>query len=266
MSRRQLVGAGAVVSGLALALVVQVAAPVGVPLYDGVLVPDAYRYLQPTGDQLGDPPSAVRTVDITGGASPAFIFATTENVPQAQLVVQMDAFQLSPGASKITVSITPVAPAVQPAEGSIAGNVYRFAINDQSGTPLAIKPCTSCRTMVLRAPPDVTEGSMAVLRNGAWSVITSFHAGIASMYQADLGGAGDYAVLASAGSTPGDGGGIDLLLFGALALALFFAAVAGLFWYRRRPPPVPVARLGGRPDRVPSKRRSRKPPSGRSDQ
>jgi hypothetical protein len=86
------------------------------------------------------------------------------------------------------------------------------------------------------------------------------------MYQADLGGAGDYAVLASAGSTPGDGGGIDLLLFGALALALFFAAVAGLFWYRRRPPPVPVARLGGRPDRVPSKRRSRKPPSGRSDQ
>jgi hypothetical protein len=266
VSHRRLRGIGALVSGLILAFLVQLAVPVGVPLYDGVLVPDAYRYLQPTGDQLGDPPSAVKTVDVAGGTSPAFIVATAENVPQAQLVVQMGAFQLPPGASQITVSITPVAPPAQPAEGSIAGNVYRFAINDQSGTPLAIKQCDNCRTMVLRAPPEVSDGSIGVYRSGAWSSVTTFHAGIASMYQADLGGAGDYAVIAGPGATPGGSGGADLLLFGALALALFFAAVAGLFWYRRRPPPVPVARLGGRGDRVPSKRGSRKRPRGRSDQ
>jgi len=266
VSKGRLAGIAAVVTGLALAFLVQVSVPVGVPLYDGVLVPDAYRYLQPTGNQLGNPPSAVKTVDIAGGTSPAFIIATTENVPQAQLVVQIDAFQVSTRASQVTASITAVPPAAQPAEGSIAGNVYRFAINDQSGTPLPVKQCVNCRTMVLRAPPEATEGSIGVLRNGTWSIITTFHAGIASMYQADLGGSGDYAVITGGGAPPEDGGGVDLLLFGALALALFFAAVAGLFWYRRRPPPVPVARLGGRPERVPSKRRSSKRSGGRSDE
>ena len=60
-------------------------------------------------------------------------------------------------------------------------------------------------------------------------------------------------------------GGLDPLLFGGIALAAFFAVVAGLFWYRRRPPPVPVVRLGPGRGRMPSKRRGpRRPPSGRS--
>jgi hypothetical protein len=87
------------------------------------------------------------------------------------------------------------------------------------------------------------------------------------MFQANAPAMGDYAVIV--GTLPGGGGGgdsgADLLLFAGIALALFFAAVVGLFWYRRRPAPVPVARLGPGRGRVPSKRKGpRRPPSGRS--
>ena len=93
-----------------------------------------------------------------------------------------------------------------------------------------------------------------------------FHAGIAGMFQANAPAMGDYAIIVAAGPVSGGGdGGLDLLLFAGIALALFFAAVAGLFWYRRRPAPVPVARLGPGRGRVPSKRKApRRPPSGRS--
>jgi hypothetical protein len=83
------------------------------------------------------------------------------------------------------------------------------------------------------------------------------------MYQSNLEGLGDFAVVTNATSGPGDG--LDPLLFGGIALAAFFAVVAGLFWYRRRPPPVPVVRLGPGRGRTPSKRRGpRRPPTGRS--
>lgn len=262
MSRDRLVGAAALVGGLALAFVVQVAAPVGVPLYDGVMIPDAYRYLHPPAGQAGNPTSATKTVEFVGGASPGFNVATAENPPQAQVNFADSAFTVPAGASRLTVTIVPVDPVAAPTEGTIAGNVYRFVFTDENGAAVSPAQCDNCRTMVIRAPPEATEGGIGVFRNGAWSIVTSLHAGIASMYQADLAIAGDYAVIANA-APPSDGGGVDLLLFGAIALALFFAAVAGLFWYRRRPPPVPVARLGPRRDRVPSKRRSKNPPSGR---
>jgi hypothetical protein len=157
---------------------------------------------------------------------------------------------------------------VQPAAGTIAGNVYRFAVTTAGGEALAPKSCDTCRTLVIRAPDDVTEGTIAHLENGAWVDVSTFHAGLAAMFQANAPATGDYAVIA--GTAPGNGGdggngGVDLLLFSGIALALFFAAVAGLFWYRRRPAPVPVARLGPGRGRIPSKRKApRRPPSGRS--
>lgn len=253
-----------VLAGLGLALAVQVHAPVGVPLYDGVLVPDAYRYLHPVGDQAGDPTTFTSSKDVSGGISPFFAAATTENPPQAQINAMQDAFELPPGTSTITYSVTPVDATVQPAEGTIAGNVYRFAVTTADGQTLAPKSCDTCRTLVLRAPDDVTEGTIAHLEGGAWVNVATLHAGLAAMFQANAPGPGDYAVIA--GTAPSGGtGGVDLLLFSGVALALFFAAVAGLFWYRRRPAPVPVARLGPGRGRIPSKRKApRRPPSGRS--
>jgi len=255
--------------GLGLALAVQVHAPVGAPLYDGVVIAEPYRYLHPTGaDQPDDPTPADSTEPVSGGVSPVFAIATDEQPPQAQLVAQEDAFQLPSGTTELDISIKPVDPQAPPTSGSIAGNVYRVAITNQDGAPVTPKPCDACRSLVLRAPDDVTDGTVAHFENGAWVGVATFHAGTVAMFQANTGALGDFAVIVGASSGgPGGGpaGGIDPLVFGGIALALFVAVVAGLFWYRRRPPPVPVARLGPGRGRIPSKRKApRRPPSGRS--
>jgi hypothetical protein len=270
MSRGRALGWLSIVVGLGLALAVQLHAPVGVPLYDGVVVAEPYRYLHPTGDQPDDPTSASSTEHVAGGKSPIFAIATDEQPPQAQLVSQDDAFQVAPGTTELKISITPVDPAVQPTSGSIAGNVYRFAVTDQSGNPLVAKPCDTCRSLVLRAPEDVTDGAIGHLVNGAWVAVATFHAGTVAMFQANADTLGDFAVLVGGAPPDGNGGGssglgLDPLVFGGVALGLFFVAVAVLFWYRRRPPPVPVVRLGPGRGRIPSKRKApRRPPSGRS--
>lgn len=266
MSRERALGWLTVFAGLGLALVVQGIAPVGVPLYDGVIVPEPYRYLHPVGDQPGDPTSADTTKDVHGNQTPVFAVATDEQPPQAQMVAKEDAFQLPPGAAALHVTITPVDPTVQPTQGAIAGNVYRFAVTTTDGQALQPKSCDSCRTMVLRGPDDLLEGTIAHLEGGAWVDVATLHAGLAAMFQTNANAMGDYAILAATGgSGNGGNGGADLLLFSGVALALFFVAVGGLFWYRRRPAPVPMANLGPGRGRIPSKRKGpRRPPNGRS--
>ena len=264
MSRERILGWLAVAGGLALALLVQTRVPVGVPLYDGVVVVEPYRYLHPTGDQAGDPTSSTSTEPVKGSASPLFAAGTSESPPQAQLIAQEDAFQVTSGTTQLQISITPVDATVQPTEGAIAGNVYRIAVTDQDGRPVIPKSCGTCRSLVLRAPDTVTSGTVAHLEGDAWVDVATFHAGTVAMYQANAAALGDYAVISGV-NPPGAEGGLDPLLFGGIALALFFVIVVGLFWYRRRPPPVPVAQLGPSRGRIPSKRRApRRPPGGRS--
>jgi hypothetical protein len=266
-SRDRTLGWLAVAVGLGLALAVQLRAPVGVPLYDGVVVAEPYRYLHPSGDQPDDPTSASSTEDVSGSQSPVFAIATDEQPPQAQLIAQSDALQLPPGTTQLQISIKPIDPQAQPTAGAIAGNVYRFAVTTQGGAPVTVKSCEACLSLVLRTPPEVVDGTVAHFENGAWAAVNTFHAGTVAMFQANAASLGDYAVITGSGGGAGGGsGGADVLLFGAVgALALFVVAVAGLFWYRRRPPPVPIARLGTGRGRIPSKRKApRRPPSGRS--
>ena len=251
-----------VLAGATLALGLQIVAPVGVPLYDGVVVAEPYRYLHPTGDQAGAPTSAADDEQVSGNQSPFFAAATEESPPQAQLVAMEGAFQLNAGTQRLKVSITPVDPAAPPTNGTIAGNVYRIAVTDETGQSLVPKTCEACRTFVVRAPEGVTDGKIQHFADGVWSeVITADYA--VGLYQSNLDALGDFAVVTNAPS--GAAGGLDPLLFGGIALAAFFAVVAGLFWYRRRPPPIPVVRLGPGRGRTPSKRRGpRRPPTGRS--
>jgi hypothetical protein len=272
----------AIAAGLALALGAQLAAPVGVPLYDGVPVQEPYRFLAPVGDQLGDPTSFSSTEDVVGGAAPVLIAATLEAPPQAQLVAQRDAFQVPSGVTAIKVAITPVEPPAPPPEGArIAGNVYRFSITDQSDRPLAAKPCEACRTIVLRAPEGTGDGTVMRFEGGRWEGLRTAHAGTVAMYQSNITLAGDYAVVAGPGvaGPPGVGGGaidLTLLLLGG-GIALVFAAFIGLMFLRSRPPrlTLELPRRGSAgeadrrslPGRVPSKRKgSKRPPSGRSDE
>lgn len=97
----------AVLAGGLLTLAVQVAAPVGVPLFDGVVVQEPYRFLHPTGDQAGSPGSFSESTDIED-VVPFIAAKTTENPPEAQLIALDDAFELTAGATSLEVSIAPI--------------------------------------------------------------------------------------------------------------------------------------------------------------
>lgn len=261
MRRASALGWLAIVGGLALAAAAQVREPVPVPLYDGVPVVEPYRFLAPGPGQVGDPTSFSSAPAVSGDQSPVLVAATTESPPQAQLVALADAFALTEGATGLRVSITPVETDATPSKGTIVGNVYRFEVTDQDGKPLAGKRCEGCRTLVLRAPEGTTDAEVHLLLGGSWTGLQTSHA--AGLYRASPDALGDFALVTSSAG-PG-GGRFDPLIIAVLALAVLLVAVAGLFWYRRRTPTMPVAEL--RPTRrLPSKRRgSGKTPRGRSD-
>ncbi len=254
MTRDRRLGWLAVVAGGALALAVQVAAPVGVPLYDGVVVQEPYRYLHPTSDQAGSPASFENTVEVTGDESPTIVAATLEQPAQAQVIGQEGAFVLTPGATSLLVSISPIEPPAQPDGGRIAGNVYRFSVTDQSGTPLAITPCDGCISLVMRAPDDVGVASIQRFADGAWQEVDTLHAGMVALYQTNPKALGDYAVI-TLDEAPA---GIDPRVIAGGAIALVVLAGAVLLLLRVRPAPKEPPGGGGRSARPPCR------PSGRS--
>jgi hypothetical protein len=266
--RRRRLGALVVLGGGAFALVLQVLAPVGVPLYDGVQVVEPYRFLHPGSGQAGDPTSFTATLEVTEGVSPTVAARTGEQPPQAQMIGQQGAFELTPGATAVVASITAVEPPAQPASGPILGNAYRFSVTDQSGDALAIKACSGCVSLVLRAPDGTVGGTLAHFEGGSWVPVETRHAGTVGLYQANPTVTGIYAIVSTGQSA---GGGPDVVLLLAIAgVALIFVAFVTLLYLRARPQRLPVAefRRGEAPRppaRTPSKKkRSRRPPRGRS--
>lgn len=266
MTSRRL-GVLLILGGSALALAIQVASPVFVPLYDGVQIAEPYRYLHPTGDQVGDPTSASITEPVAEGVSPVVVAPTTEIPPQAQLIAQRDAFVLTAGATSIVATITPIEPPAPPPTGPILGNAYRFLVTDQSGTELRIRTCDGCASIALRAPDGGPPATVMRFDDGAWVPVLTRHGGAVALYQTNPVATGIYAVVATGESA----GGIDIVvLLAGGGIALILGAFVALLYLRARPAPLPAARFpraGSAPPttRVPSKRRgSKRPPSGRS--
>jgi hypothetical protein len=257
-----------VLAGASLALVVQVVAPVGVPLFDGVAVQEPYRFLHPTANQADSPASYAAAPAVDGGVSPEFVAATGESPPQAQLIAQRGAFAVPAGTTALDVSISPIEPPPAPAGWSIAGNVYRISVTDQARSPLAIKSCEGCISLTLRAPDGVEAATVKRFANGAWTDVQTLHAGTLAMYQANPTALGDYAVITVPDSGPDPLAIVGGTVIAAVLLIALFVylrmrrarAQAALVDRRRRPGTSQI------PSRVPSKRRApRRPPSGRSD-
>ncbi len=269
----RLIGWLAVLAGTVLAFGLQVANPVGVPLYDGVAVQEPYRFLHPTGDQPGSPTSFSATVPVAGSESPQVTAATHESPTQAQLVALPGAFSMAPGATSLSVSVTPVEAPVLAAGGQIAGNVYRFTIVDQNGAPVTVRPCEGCLTLVLRAPEDMT-GPARLQRyaNGAWTDVQTVHAEMVGLYYTNPTALGDFAVVtggeagptggpnASPGAASGGSPALDGVVVAAGAAVILVLLFVAALVLRRRPVPVPEP---PRSRAVPSKRRRPpKPPVG----
>lgn len=211
----------------------------------------------------------------TSVSTPLVVAATTEVPTQAQLVVQPDGLTLTPGATALEVSITPVEPPAAAPDGQIAGNVYRFTVTDQAGAPLAIKPCQGCASLVLRAPEDMQgEARLQRYADGAWADVETIHAGVFGMYATNPTALGDYAIVIRTGpGTVTDPEALDTRLValavgvGGVLVILIMAAVAALIVRRRRMEErqLPLSR-DARSRAVPSKRkRPNRPPPGSPD-
>jgi hypothetical protein len=265
-----------VLGGSALTLAIQVAAPVVVPLYDGVVIAEPYRYLHPSGDQLGDPTSSSETKTVAEGVSPVVVAFTAEIPPQAQLNAQRDAFVLTADATSIVATIEPIDPPAQPTTGPILGNAYRFSVTDQAGTELRIRACDGCVSIALRAPDGGPPATLMRFVDGAWQPVLTRHGGTVALFQTNPVATGIYAVVATGEAGGGSGGVLPglfndpLLLLAAGGIALIFIAFVALLYLRARPSRVTAAEFpragSAKPTgRLPSKRRgSKRPPSGRS--
>lgn len=248
--------------GAVLALVAQLAIPVAVPLYDGVTIQEPYRYLSPAAGQTGDPTSYSTEKPIANATTPAFVAATKENPPQAQLIALPGAFVATASGTTLKVSIEAVPPSAQPTTGSIAGNVYRFAVTDQSGAALSIAPAAGNRpTLTLRGPDGVTEGSIARLTPTGWQVLDTQHGGALAIFSTNPTELGDFAVIVG-----GSGAGLNLPLLAAaiLAIAVPIALVVFLIVRRQRSHRTErlIAEAARNRNRIPSKRPGPRPPKG----
>ncbi len=246
------------VAGAGLALAAQVAAPVGVPLYDGVVVQEPYRYLEHGAGQDGAPTSISLHTEAAGqdGLSKPFVAATQEYPPQAQLIAAAGAFVTVAGA-ELLVNIEPVRPRSQSAGSRIAGNVYRIAITDAAGSAVAIDP-QHPPTLSLRAPADVTTATLARATADGWQALPTVHGGLFGLFASEVTELGEFALI-----TADPGLGLLPVVVG-LGAGLALAAVLGFLVFRRRRSMASPAETSRRPG-VPARRSGRRgrPPGRR---
>jgi hypothetical protein len=171
------------------------------PLYDGIVIEDPYRYLEPPTGKPGDPTSVSDTLALDQGVSPQLYSGTLETPPQAQMIADRDAFQLPSGTTSIKSSIAAIKPPAPIAEGRISGNVYRFAVVNQAGTDLSLLPGTTI-TIVLRAPNNVANGTIIHFDGTSWQKVPTDNGGLIDMYATNATELGDYAVLVTGAQTP----------------------------------------------------------------
>jgi hypothetical protein len=194
--RQRAAGAFAIAVGLAIVLGARVAPGLGgPPLYDGVVPVGPYLWLDPGPGQQGGAQGAKATVAVIGGKNDVVALATGESLPQAQMLAVPGDLVLPPGATSIAVSITPVAPAGQPADGVLASNVYRFELADQAGA--AVKPKASGKVSVVLRSADASLQTGVVERfdGSVWTALTTAPPGVGGVYLAVVKAFGDYAVV-----------------------------------------------------------------------
>jgi hypothetical protein len=204
--------AAVLVAGLGLTWLAQAISPAPTaPLFDGVFIEDPYRFVDPPAGADGDPYPAEFTEQVADGAVPLLAVATAELPPQAQIIAQADAFDISSDVSSVTVSIVPSAPS----DPDLVGNVYTVSVTDQAGSALTIRP-DALVTLVLRAPEPDLPAQVARFDGTRWVPLPTEHGGLATLFAANIDQPGDFAVLVSgpipstspaASAAPSGGGG-----------------------------------------------------------
>jgi hypothetical protein len=206
----------------------------GPPLYDGICQPPHYLAL---GASPG-PGSASMTYSGDYLAHNTLVLFTSESTPQAQIIVAAGSFTLPPG-STATLTITAVAPPPsKPADGTLAGNVYRFAAQDQAGRPVNVIPGHPA-TIDLEAPsasgPQLT---LERFDDPRWTPLKTFQSGCGSSYDAASQSLGLFALVAPGGSASnpsgGSGGGAPVVVIVVAVAIVVLALIVGATRQARR--------------------------------
>jgi hypothetical protein len=148
-------------------------------------------------------PGGAKSGSDTQPAAGGFAAVTPETPPQAQAIADIGSLDLPRGTTSITVSIEPVAPpAVQPADGVIAGNVYRIRAINQRGASIGVKAGGQL-TMLFRGPPNLTSAKVETFDGGLWQPVGQTDpAGIPDMFTTLVSSLGEFALVAPSGWTP----------------------------------------------------------------
>lgn len=234
--------------GLVMMGTAQVVRPVEVPLFDGVVVVDPYRYLSPPPGGDGSPTSAKATLPTEAGKSPSFAVYTSEMPPQAELLAKGGELDTGPESTSVTVTIDPIPPPASSSQETIAGNVYRIKIVDQSGAAMAIAPGQTI-TLAVRGPAGTAvDAAIARFEAGAWQPLSTGPSGLQDLFLSNVNAFGDFALL---GQVTPVATALDpeLLLWGAVAAGL--ALLVGWRFGGRSNPLAPrVAPARRRPPRT----------------
>ena len=241
-------GFPALAVGLVMMGTAQVVRPVEVPLFDGVVVVDPYRYLNPPPGGEGSPTSAKATLPIEAGKSPSFAVYTSEMPPQVELLAKGGELDTGPASTSVTVTIDPIPPPAGSSRETIAGNVYRVKVVDQSGAALAILSGQTI-TLAVRGPAgSAVDAAIARVDAGAWQQLPTGPSGLQDLFLSNVDAFGDFALL---GQVTPVATGLDpeLLLWGVVAAALTLL-VAWRFGGRSNPLAPHVAPTRPRPPRT----------------
>jgi hypothetical protein len=192
LALRRRAGWLALLAALPLMVLARVALPTAAPpLYDGIVIIDPYRFLEPPlFGGLGDPTTIRERFGVVDDHLPGLAVATEESPPQAQLVAPEDAFILESGLVEVTIE--PVKPVSNVDGKAFAGNVYRFTVTSFEGEELV--PDLPV-TVILRAPGDPPEAQIAVHSGGAWSLLPTDVGAHAGSFVTETDVLGDFAVV-----------------------------------------------------------------------
>ncbi len=205
MGRR--LGAVFCVVGLIVAAAGHAVAPNAPALHDGVIPIDPYRWLSPPPGAAGDRQGTKVTIPVTDpSSSPILVIATPEEPPQAQLFVPPGGLVLPKGTRTLRTAITPVAPKAQPADGTIAGNVYRFSLTNQAGQAVSAS-ASALASLVLRGPEGLEVATIERYAGGRWQHLKTSHAGFAATFVSPVTSFGDFALVVT-GAAPSSAGSV----------------------------------------------------------
>jgi len=173
-----------------------------VPIYDGIGNPDEpYRYVQAPNlkaAQTSPPTEAAGLYNTSDLTNINRIYAASNEIgPQVAINLGQNSFILPPNAKTVDIKVEPLAPIVQPKDGTIAGNVYRLTITSDAGA-VKFSPASSndYRYIDLRLPQGSPANPVIEYRpqDGSWLRLDTGQVGN-DIYEAPIEGQGDFAMV-----------------------------------------------------------------------